>query len=213
MENLSLILVDDHKLFREGLKLLLDNLSFVQEVREASNGQVFLKELEAGVPDLVFIDVDMPVLNGIEATRKALQLFPDLNIIALSMYGDEEYYMKMINAGVKGYILKNCGIQEVEAAIRSVVSGKVYFSQEILMLIIKNINKKREHSKKSGLSEREREILCHICMGLSNHEIADLLCLSKRTVDKHRENLLLKTQSKNTAGLVIYAIKNSIFEI
>ncbi|MCD4709996.1 MAG: response regulator transcription factor [Bacteroidales bacterium] len=213
MENLSLILVDDHKLFREGLKLLLNNLSFVQEVREASNGQVFLKELEAGVPDLVFIDVDMPVLNGIEATRKALQLFPDLNIIALSMYGDEEYYMKMINAGVKGYILKNCGIQEVEAAIRSVVSGKVYFSQEILMLIIKNINKKREHSKKSGLSEREREILCHICMGLSNHEIADLLCLSKRTVDKHRENLLLKTQSKNTAGLVIYAIKNSIFEI
>lgn len=213
MENLSLILVDDHKLFREGLKLLLDNLSFVQEVREASNGQVFLQELEAGVPDLVFIDVDMPVLNGIEATRKALQLFPDLNIIALSMYGDEEYYMKMINAGVKGYILKNCGIQEVEAAIRSVVSGKVYFSQEILMLMIKNINKKRDHSKKSGLSEREREILCHICMGLSNHEIADLLCLSKRTVDKHRENLLLKTQSKNTAGLVIYAIKNSIFEL
>lgn len=213
MENLSLMLVDDHKLFREGLKLLLDNLSFVQEVREASNGQVFLQELEAGVPDLVFIDVDMPVLNGIEATRKALQLFPDLNIIALSMYGDEEYYMKMINAGVKGYILKNCGIQEVEAAIHSVVSGKVYFSQEILMLMIKNINKKKDHSKKSGLSEREREIMCHICMGLSNHEIADLLCLSKRTVDKHRENLLLKTQSKNTAGLVIYAIKNSIFEI
>ena len=79
--------------------------------------------------------------------------------------------------------------------------------------LIKNINKKREHSKKSGLSEREREILCHICMGLSNHEIADLLCLSKRTVDKHRENLLLKTQSKNTAGLVIYAIKNGILEL
>lgn len=213
MEDLSLILVDDHKLFREGLKLLLDNLSFVQEVREASNGQVFLQELEAGVPDLVFIDVDMPVMNGVEATRKALQLFPDLNIIALSMYADEEYYMKMINAGVKGYILKNCGIQEVEAAIRSVVSGKVYFSQEILMLMIKNIHKNKDHSKKSGLSEREREILCHICMGLSNQEIADRLCLSKRTVDKHRENLLLKTQSKNTAGLVIYAIKNSIFEI
>jgi len=213
MENLSLILVDDHKLFREGLKLLLDNLTYIKDVREASNGQDFLKELEAGVPDLVFIDVDMPVMNGIEASQRALQLFPGLNIIALSMYGDEEYYMKMIHAGVKGYILKNCGMQEVEAAIRSVLSGKVYFSQEILSFMINNINRRKNPNKQSGLSGRECEILCHICEGLSNQEIANQLCLSKRTVDKHRENLLLKTQAKNTAGLVVFAIRNGIFEL
>jgi len=195
------------------LKLLLDNLSFVKEVREASNGQDFLEQLDAGLPDLVFIDVDMPVMNGIEATRRALQLFPDLNIIALSMYGDEEYYMKMIHAGVKGYILKNSGMQEVEAAIRALVSGKVYFSQEILTLMIDNINRKKSPDKKGGLSEREREILSHICEGLSNQEIAKMLCLSKRTVDKHRENLLLKTQARNTAGLVIFAIRNGIYKL
>ena len=213
MERLSIILVDDHKLFREGLKLLLDNLSFIGEVREASNGLAFLEELEAGIPDLVFIDIDMPLLNGIEATSKALQSYPDLKIIALSMYGDEEYYLKMINAGVKGFVLKNSGIQEVETAIHTVVSGKNYFSQEILILLIKNMNRKKIQGKKSGLSEREIEILHQICMGFSNQEIADLLYLSKRTVDKHRENLLLKTQSKNTAGLVIYAIKNGILEL
>lgn len=213
MERLSIILVDDHKLFREGLKLLLDNLSFIEEVREASNGLEFLEELEAGIPDLVFIDIDMPVLNGIEATSKALESYPDLKIIALSMYGDEEYYLKMINAGVKGFVLKNSGIQEVETAIHTVVSGKNYFSQEILILLIKNMNRKKVQGKKSGLSERESEILHQICMGFSNQEIADLLYLSKRTVDKHRENLLLKTQSKNTAGLVIYAIKNGILEL
>ena len=213
MERLSIILVDDHKLFREGLKLLLDNLSFIGEVREASNGLAFLEELEAGIPDLVFIDIDMPVLNGIEATSKALQSYPDLKIIALSMYGDEEYYMKMINAGVKGFVLKNSGIQEVETAIHTVISGKNYFSQEILILLIKNMTRKKVQGKKSGLSEREVEILYQICMGFSNQEIADLLYLSKRTVDKHRENLLLKTQSKNTAGLVIFAIKNGILEL
>lgn len=213
MENLSLILVDDHKLFREGLRLLLKNLPFVNEVREASNGQEFLEQLQVGIPDLVFIDVDMPVMNGIEASQRALQLVPELHIIALSMYGDEEYYMKMIHAGVKGYIMKNCGMQEVEAAIRSVVSGKVFFSQEILSVMIHSINRKKNPDKKSGLSKREREILCHICKGLSNQEIANHLCISKRTVDKHRENILLKTQSKNTAGLVVFAIKNGIFEL
>ena len=119
----------------------------------------------------------------------------------------------MINAGVKGFVLKNSGIQEVETAIHTVVSGKNYFSQEILILLIKNMNRKKVQGKKSGLSEREIEILHQICMGFSNQEIADLLYLSKRTVDKHRENLLLKTQSKNTAGLVIYAIKNGILEL
>ena len=213
MENLSLILVDDHKLFREGFRLLLDNLPYIKDVREASNGQDFLTELDRGVPDLVFIDVDMPVMNGIEASQRALQSFPGLNIIALSMYGDEEYSMKMIHAGVKGYILKNCGMQEVEAAIRSVVSGKVYFSQEILSFMINNINRRKNPNKQNGLSERECEILCHICEGLSNQEIANQLCLSKRTVDKHRENLLLKTQAKNTAGLVVFAIRNGIFEL
>jgi DNA-binding NarL/FixJ family response regulator len=213
MEKLSVILVDDHQLFREGLSLLLSNFSFIGEIREAANGEEFLSLLKAKKPDIVFMDLDMPKLNGIEATRRAINYDPDLNVIALSMYSDEEYYTKMIDAGAKGFILKNSGIQEVESAIKHIIEGKNYFSQEILSGLLRSINRKKQSSKSSRLSEREEEVLYQICKGLSNREIADTLHISKRTVDKHRENLLLKTESKNTAGLVMFAIKNGIVEV
>jgi DNA-binding NarL/FixJ family response regulator len=213
MEKLSVILVDDHQLFREGLSLLLGNFSFIGEIREAANGEEFLSLLKAKKPDIVFMDLDMPKLNGIEATRRAIKYDSDLNVIALSMYSDEEYYTKMIDAGAKGFILKNSGIQEVESAIKHIIEGKNYFSQEILSGLLRSINRKKQSSKSSRLSEREEEVLYQICKGLSNREIADTLHISKRTVDKHRENLLLKTESKNTAGLVMFAIKNGIVEV
>ncbi|MCK4569132.1 MAG: response regulator transcription factor [Bacteroidales bacterium] len=213
MNKLSVILVDDHKLFREGLSLLLNNFSFIGEVYEAANGEEFLAMAKNIRADVVFMDVDMPVMNGIEATAKAIKEYPDLNIIALSMYGDEDYYTQMIASGARGFILKNSGIKDVESAIMHVTEGKNYFSQEILSGILKSINRKSQSNRSGELSEREEEVLYHICKGFSNQEIAEQLNISKRTVDKHRENLLLKTNSKNTAGLVMYAIKNGIVEV
>ncbi|MBN1597212.1 MAG: response regulator transcription factor [Bacteroidales bacterium] len=213
MKQYSVFIVDDHKLFREGLKLLLQNMPYISEVKDASNGAEFLKSIETFIPDIVFMDIDMPVLNGIDATFKALEKYPDLNIVALSMYSDEDYYTQIISAGVKGFILKNSDIQEVELAIENVMNGKNYFSQEILAGLLQNLNRKKNINKTSDLSEREEEVLYHICKGLSNQEIADTLFLSKRTVDKHRENILTKTNSRNTAGLVMYAIRHGIVEV
>ncbi|MBN1159236.1 MAG: response regulator transcription factor [Bacteroidales bacterium] len=214
MERISVVLVDDHKLFREGLILLLKNISLVNEIHEAADGNDFMDSMKQGEkPDIVFMDIDMPNLNGIEATRQALQMYPDLKIIALSMYSDEDYYTQMIEAGVKGFILKNSGIRDVELAIQYVMEGKNYFSQEILDSLLVNLNRNKQPLKKTDLSDREEEVLYHICKGLSNQEIADRLFISKRTVDKHRENLLFKTGSNNTAGLVMFAIKNKIVEI
>lgn len=193
--------------------MLLSNISFIGEIKEASNGQEFLDALGTVIPDVVFMDIEMPVLNGIETTRTAIEQFPDIRIIALSMYGDEEYFTKMINLGVKGFILKNSGIQEVENAIINVLSNKNFFSQEIVTELVQNLTKKRRLAKSGDLSEREAEVLFYICKGYSNQEIADTLYISKRTVDKHRENLLLKTQSKNTAGLVMYAIHSGIIDL
>lgn len=213
MKKLSVLLVDDHKLFREGLKFLLENIDYISRVDEASSGVEFLKQLESNCPDIVFMDIEMPIMNGIDATLEGLKIYPELNIIALSMYGDENFYTRMINAGAKGFVIKNSGIKEIESAIQNVISGNNYFSQEILSSFIKNIGKKTRPPKSPDLSDREEEVLYHICKGLSNQEIAEILFLSKRTVDKHRENILFKTNAKNTAGLVMYAVRNGIVDI
>jgi DNA-binding NarL/FixJ family response regulator len=213
MDRISVFLVDDHQLFREGLKLLLSNLPFIGEVREASDGNGFLQALGPEVPDVVFMDIEMPGLNGVDTTVMALERFPGLRVIALSMYGDKEYYTRMIGAGVKGFILKHSGIQEVEEAIHDVMQGRHHFSQEILAGLVPTPAGRERVSREGELSQREEEVLYHICRGYSNREIAGALFLSKRTVDKHRENLLIKTGAKNTAGLVMYAIRSGIIEI
>jgi DNA-binding NarL/FixJ family response regulator len=159
------------------------------------------------------MDIEMPEMDGITATRKALELFPDMKKIALSIYGDENYYTNMIRAGAKGFILKNSSIKDVEDAMRNVYEGNNYVSPEILNRLLKGIEKKGRQDLTDILTEREKEVLYHICKGLSNQDIANVLYLSKRTVDKHRENLLYKTNSKNTAGLVMYAIKNGIVDL
>jgi DNA-binding NarL/FixJ family response regulator len=214
VNEISILLVDDHKLFREGMKLILSSLPNINPIHEAENGKECVAYFESGQKaDIVFMDIEMPQMNGIDATTEILSKNPELNIIGLSMYADEEYYTKMIEAGAKGFILKNSGIKEVQESIREVSSGNNYFSHEILSGFIRSISKKREPVSNGKLSEREEEVLFLICKGLPNHEIADTLHISKRTVDKHRENLLFKTDSKNTPGLVIYAIKNGIIEI
>lgn len=210
---LKIFLVDDHNLFREGLKFLLSNNESYSDIYEAENGKILLRELLKVKPDIILMDIEMPEMNGIEATKETLKLFPEMKIIALSMYSDENYYSDMIDAGAKGFLLKNSKFEDVQKAIIDVHNGKNYFSPEILETIIKNLNKKKHRKTNTDLSEREIEVLYNICKGMSNNEIADLLFISKRTVDKHRENILLKTQTKNTAGMVIYAIRTNIFEV
>ena len=143
LKKLRIYIVDDHKLFREGLKLLLSTQDFVHHIYEASSGRDFIENLSFVDCDLVLMDIEMPEMNGIEATEQALRIRPDLKVIVLSMYGDEQYYYKMVDVGVKGFVLKNSGIEKVIAAIRAVAAGENYFSEELLVICVMagNINR------------------------------------------------------------------------
>jgi DNA-binding NarL/FixJ family response regulator len=214
MGKLNILIVDDHKLFREGLKFLLSNLEEVGEVWEASDGEVFLSMIKTCNPDLVLMDIEMPKVNGIEATSRALEMNPDLKIMALSMYGDEEYFQKMVDAGICGFLLKNSEFSEVKKAILTVAQGNNYFTEEILYRLVDRFKTKTvQVDAPVVLSDRELEVLQLICKGLSNQEIAEKLFISKRTVDHHRASLLTKTSTGNAASLVIYAIKHKMIEV
>lgn len=213
MEKIRIIITDDHQLFRNGLKILLNAFPEFEVTGEASNGEEFLKLIRETGADIALMDINMPEMDGIEATKKALRLCPELDIIALSMYGEEEYYYKMVDAGAKGFVLKDSDISEVKEAILTVNKGGSFFSQELLYHVIQKIKHRENESKSANLSKREKEILLKICEGLSNQEIAENLFISKRTVDKHRANLLGKTSSKNTASLILFAIRHKLIEI
>ncbi len=209
MAKSTVIIVDDHKLFRDGLKFILSESGIAEVVAEASNGREFLILLEKIKADLVLMDINMPLMNGIESSKKALELYPDLNILVLSMYGDEEYYNTMIDLGVKGFLLKDADTSELKIAISKIVEGGTYFSQQLLLNII---NSRQVHGT-IKLTKREKEILFLICQGHSNIRISDELHISSRTVERHRAELLDKTQSSNSISLVIYAIKNGLVKI
>ena len=213
MEKIRIIIADDHQLFRNGLKILLNAFPEFEVVGEAANGAEFLKIIASTNADVALMDINMPELDGIEATRQGLKISPGINILALSMYGEEEYYYKMVDAGAKGFLLKDSDINEVKEAILTVNKGGSYFSQELLYYVIQKIKHRENETKSANLSKREKEILQKICEGLSNQEIADSLFISKRTVDKHRANLLGKTSSKNTASLILFALRNKLIEI
>jgi DNA-binding NarL/FixJ family response regulator len=210
----KVVLVDDHKLFRKGLRMLIDTLSRFEVAGEASNGVEFINMLDQNKPDIVMLDIAMPEMDGIEAARLALLKYPDLKIITLSMFGEQDYYFKMVDAGVKGFLLKNSDFTEVRMALETVMEGGNYFSRELLMNLVNSLkNSPEELTPDSPLSDREKEIILLICKGMSTQEIADSLCLSKRTVDSHRANILLKTGCRNTASLVVYAIKEKLVEL
>jgi len=210
----DIIIVDDHLIFRQGLKSILALHNIANVIGEASNGSEFIRLLSDLKPDLVLMDIDMPTMNGIDATENAMKLMPELKIIAFTMFSDEEYYYKMIDRGVKGFILKTYGINELQNAIKNVMSGDSYFSNELLMRIIKNFGQLNKiiPFKHDNLTPREIDVLQQICFGLSTDEIAAKLFISPRTVKSHKSNLLEKTVCKNTPSLILYAKKNKIVE-
>ena len=209
-KEIKIALVDDHALFRNGLRGLIDGNQGCRIVAEASDGAEFLENEVAMSADVVFMDIAMPTLSGDKATAMALERNPDLKIICLSMFGDEKYYSRMVEAGAKGFLLKDSSIDEVFAAVDAVMNNDEYICREVLTALSGAM---RRNDEDDTLSEREIDVLMGICRGLSTQEIADKLFLSKRTVDSHRANILEKTGSKNTASLVVYAIKNNLVEI
>jgi DNA-binding NarL/FixJ family response regulator len=215
MTKVDIGIVDDHRIFLDGLKILLSGDSRFNVVAEAGNGNEFLRKLDHVKPHIVLMDIEMPEMDGIETTQKIVEKYPDIKIIALSMHGDEEYYYRMIHAGAKGFLLKESKSDELFEAILKVVSGDNYFSQELLRKIIYNFGSDNKNGGKTDLelTKREREVLEHICHGLSNAEIAEKMYISQRTAEGHRSNLLKKTNSKNTASLIMYAIKNNLVSI
>lgn len=210
---IKIIIADDHRMFRESLKNILITEKVADVIAEASNGEELLDLLKVCNPDIILMDIAMPVLNGIDATKKALQKHPGLKILALSGFDDEKYYYSMIEAGAKGFVLKNSGIAELKNAIIEVYENKGWFSQALLQNVITSMHKQNKKKSETDLSEREIEVLKLICQSLTNEQIADKLNLSYETVKWHRSNILSKSGSTNTAGLVIYAIKNKIIEI
>jgi DNA-binding NarL/FixJ family response regulator len=207
----QIILADDHKIFRESLKKLLSSEMDAEVIAEAGNGKELLEKMENHSPDLVLMDISMPIMDGVEASKKLMEKYPELKILTLSSFGDEKYCYKMVEAGVKGFVLKNSGLSELEQAITEVASGGNWFSNELLQKVIINISKSSPNEIE--FSEREIEVLKLICDGLTNDQIAEKIHLSPDTIKWHRNNLLSKTGCNNTAALIIYAIKKKLIDI
>ncbi len=217
---IRIALVDDHSLFRRGLKVLLSARPDFEVVADAGSGEEFLAMLPTARPDVVFMDYAMPAMNGAETSERALALCPDLKIITLSMFGDNAYYSRMVSSGAKGFLLKDSEFDEVVEAVETVHAGGTYFSASLLESLSHSIRSAAAGDDAADavaecdrLSDREVEILVAICQGLSTQEIADRLFISKRTVDKHRANILEKSGCKNTASLVVYAIRHRLVEV
>jgi len=209
MTKKKIAIVDDHKILRNGLKMLLSDMENTEVVIEASTGKEFIDQLEQIVPDLVIIDINMPVMRGDEAIRIARKMYPNLKVIVLSMNNEEQYFKIMNELSVDGYIIKESDYDELEHAIETVMKGGKYFSQELLLNMVNN----RTTNLNIQLTEREKEVLHYMVRGFSANEIAEKLFISPRTVEKHRSDLLLRTATPNSVSLVVFAIKNGLVKI
>jgi DNA-binding NarL/FixJ family response regulator len=210
---IKIVIVDDHLMFREGLKFLLQDASGFILAGEAENGKHFLKLLDDIRPDVALMDISMPEMDGIKATRQALLKYPDMKIIALTMFGEENYYYQMIQAGARGFVLKKSGRSELIDAIEKVIKGEFYFSNDLLISIASKKDRKdlliSDKMEEITFTKREKQILNLLVHGFSTSHIAVELNISHRTVEGHKTRLFDKTGIRNTPGLILAAIRNN----
>lgn len=209
----KVMIVDDHDLFRSGVKVLLEKSEHIEFIGEASNGADFLELMEKLKPDVVLMDISMPVLDGVEATRQAVKQYQDIKILVLSMFGEEEYYYKMIQAGAKGFVLKSSGINELEHAILDVARGSCFFSDELLRFVLMNIENSNNDINTNILSPEETAMLKLFAQNQSDEDIAEAHHLQVMDIQGKRRDLIKKTGCSNTAALIMFAIKNKIINI
>jgi len=212
----SIILVDDHQLVLDGLESIVKELSEFEILGSAKNGKEGVDLIKTMDPDLVLMDIDMPIMNGLEATRRVKQELPATKVIILTMHNEASLIKKVMDIGADGYLLKNSDREEFYDALKTVVNGKSYFSSDVTKALLNQDVKKSltfedsDSVQLSKLTEREIDILKNIAEGLSNKEIGDKLFISHRTVDTHRTNLMKKLGVHNIAGLIKFAIKNGL---
>lgn len=215
---IKILLVDDHKIIREGIRSLLKNEPKIEVIGEACNGQDMIELLGSVYPDVILMDLNMPVMDGFEATKYIHDNHPDIRVIILSMLDHENYISKTLEAGASGYILKNTGRDEMIYAINTIANGNQFICTEIAFNLLKRIQMNAVKTDTNGsrqpgdLSKREIEVLRLIAEGFTNAEIADKLFTSKRTIESHRQHLIEKTQAKNTAALVKFALEKGIID-
>ena len=214
---IRIILADDHEIFRDGFKVMLKKQPSVQLVAEASNGEELIALTKEHKPDVIVTDIKMPRLDGVEATKQLTKEFPHIGIIALSMFDEENLIVDMLEAGAKGYLLKNAHKDEIIEAIKTVNMAQTYYcndtSSKLAQMIARSSFKPSLKSSKPEFTEKEFAVIRYICQEMSNKEMAYQLNLSIRTVEGYRDRILEKIGAKNAAGIVVYAIKNNIYKV
>ena len=214
MDDVKLLLVDDHEVVRTGLRMLLENQPHIKIIGEASTGLQALEMADSLNPDVVVMDITLPDISGIEATRQLRLSHPDMPVVALTIHEDEQYFFEMLQAGASGYVPKRAAPEDLINAIQAVHAGEVYIYPTLAkMLVADFISRASEGVNKAtvnGLTPREQEVLAVLAEGLSNDEIADKLAISRHTVARHRENVMRKLNLHSRSELVKYAIRKGL---
>ncbi len=207
------IIADDHSLIRKGLKTIIELESDIQVIGEAGDGKELMTFLRQDQPELIVMDISMPLVNGIDAVREVVEKYPRVRILMLTMHRDSQYFYNAISAGAHGYLMKDDSDTELLTAIRTVQSGKTYVSPQLSSEVTNEmILAFRDHRDMPiiQLTDREREVLQLVVKGHTSKQMAEILCLSPRTIDHHRAKLLKKFKMKKTVDLVKYVVRNSI---
>lgn len=212
MNRIKVLLADDHQIILDGLQSLLKNAAEITVIAEANNGREALRVLELLQPDVVLMDIDMPVMNGIEALKEIRRRFPTVKVIILSMHSETGMIRSLMDLGAQGYLLKSCSQEELFTAIRKVARGQSFFSPDVTLSLLRTDGGERtiKDARNEMLTDRESEILKLIVGGFSNKEIGEKLFISHRTVDTHRTNIMKKLNVSNIAGLISYAIRHGM---
>ena len=213
MEKIRILLVDDHQIILDGVRSLLKGVNNIQVIGDALNGEEALNTLQVLTADLVLMDLDMPKLNGIDATMRIKEEFPHTKVLILTVHNESSLIRNLISIGADGYLLKNSCKEELLDAIYKVQSGEKYFSSEVTLSLMQEDNSREELLKSDiEFTKRELDVLRLLADGCTNKEIGEKLFISHRTVDTHRTNIMKKVGVNNVAGLISFAIKNNLVE-